>query len=404
MSRKKTQKDEALTALEMCAGAGGLSLGVHRAGFRHLALIENDNHAAETLRRNCPSLLDINPDIVIEEDAAKVDFRPFVGEVDLLSGGPPCPPFSIGGKGVGYDDPRNVFPAIFDALALLMSKAVFIENVKGLLRPRFKEAFEYIKKRIQFPHCRIRKGEQWHDHYARLLKVKDADFLDDEQYVVGAQLIDTADYGAPQRRERVFITAFRRDLGLDYIQLEPTHSRQALLVDQWITREYWERHKISGKPPRDHLGKTDLRILEGIEKNPALAETRRAPWVTVREALHGLPEPVPRGVEPTFPNHIQHPGARTYPNHSGSFLDYPAKALKAGVNGTPGGENILRVSSNGKVRYFTTREAARLQTFPDEWVFHGYWGACIKQLGNAVPVSVVELFAKETYRRLREAR
>jgi DNA (cytosine-5)-methyltransferase 1 len=309
----------------------------------------------------------------------------------------------MGGKGLGYDDPRNVFPIILDALALILPKAVFIENVKGLLRSRFEEAFEYIKKRIQFPLCKIRKGERWQEHYTRLLEIRDTDFRDDEQYIVGAQSVDTADYGAPQRRERVFITAFRRDLGLGQLDIEPTHSRVALLADQWLTGDYWERHGISSrKRTKEHLGKKDLVVLQKIKKNPSLVETQQLPWVTVREALRNLPAPAPRGSEPTLPNHIQHPGARAYPNHSGSFLDYPAKALKAGANGTPGGENILRVSSSGEVRYFTTRESARLQTFPDDWIFYGHWGACIKQLGNAVPVKIIELFASEVRRRLQE--
>jgi DNA (cytosine-5)-methyltransferase 1 len=130
-----------------------------------------------------------------------------------------------------------------------------------------------------------------------------------------------------------------------------------------------------------------------------------APWPTVRDALHDLPPPVPRGAEPTVPNHVQHPGARVYPPwHLGSFYDYPAKALKAGTNGTPGGENLVHVPGAGGVRYFTTREAARLQTFPDTWLFHGTWGACIKQLGNAVPVARAERFAGEIRRRLEGAR
>lgn len=400
MSRKKLQKEKPLTALEICAGAGGLSIGVHNAGFKHLALIERDEHAAKTLRRNGPNLLGICQDIVLEKDAAKVDLRPFTGEVDMVTGGPPCQPFSMGGKGLGYDDPRNVFPVILDTVALLLPKAVFIENVKGLLRPRFKEAFDYIKKRVQFPLLTIEDGEKWQDHYTRLLKIKDTDFPDGEQYVVGAQLVDTADYGVPQRRERVFISAFRRDLGIDPIEVEATHSREALLVEQWITSLYWKRHNIPPPAPTDYLGKKDLDVLQAIKKNPALFESDLAPWVTVREALLDLPEPAPRGAEPIFPNHVQHPGARAYPNHSGSFPDYPAKALKAGSHGTPGGENILRVSPDGEVRYFTTREAARLQTFPDEWIFDGHWGACIRQLGNAVPVAVIEKIAMEIRRRL----
>jgi DNA (cytosine-5)-methyltransferase 1 len=134
-----------------------------------------------------------------------------------------------------------------------------------------------------------------------------------------------------------------------------------------------------------------------------LLDVNRSPWVTVRDVLYDLPKPVHRGSKEIFPNHIQHPGARVYQNHIGSFWDYPAKALKAGTHGTPGGENMLRFSPAKKdVRYFTTREAARLHSFPDTWIFHGTWGACIRQLGNAVPVKLSEIFATEIHKRLND--
>lgn len=126
----------------------------------------------------------------------------------------------------------------------------------------------------------------------------------------------------------------------------------------------------------------------------------KQPWKTVRDALSDLPQPVLRGQKEEIHNHVQHPGARIYSGHIGSYWDYPAKALKAGTHGTPGGENVLCETSNDLVRYFTTREAARLQTFPDEWRFHGTWGACIKQLGNAVPVELATRFSQEIQQRL----
>ncbi|MGA3304360.1 MAG: DNA cytosine methyltransferase, partial [Methylovirgula sp.] len=92
-------------------------------------------------------------------------------------------------------------------------------------------------------------------------------------------------------------------------------------------------------------------------------------------------------------------GARSYPGHTGSPLDEPAKALKAGVHGVPGGENMLR-KPDGSVRYFTVRESARLQTFPDGYEFMGSWSETMRQLGNAVPVELARLVGEDVARYL----
>lgn len=92
-------------------------------------------------------------------------------------------------------------------------------------------------------------------------------------------------------------------------------------------------------------------------------------------------------------NHCLNAGARVYKGHTGSTLDDPAKVLKAGDHGVPGGENMLAYA-NGDVRYFTVREAARLQAFPDRYVFKGAWTEAMRQLGNAVPVALAKAVAE----------
>lgn len=115
------------------------------------------------------------------------------------------------------------------------------------------------------------------------------------------------------------------------------------------------------------------------------------PWLTVRDALVGLPEPIMEA-SALFFDHVLQLGARVYSGHTGSFIDSPAKALKAGVHGVPGGENMLcRV--DGSVRYFSVREAARLQTFLDDYRFSGPWSEAMRQLGNAVPVRLAQIVA-----------
>ena len=89
-------------------------------------------------------------------------------------------------------------------------------------------------------------------------------------------------------------------------------------------------------------------------------------------------------------NHILQIGAKPYQGHTGSFLDEPSKTLKAGAHGVPGGENMM-ILDDGTVRYYTVREAARIQTFPDDYVFPCSWTESMKQIGNAVPVQLAKI-------------
>jgi len=394
----ETYAQTALTSLELFAGAGGLALGTHAAGFQPLGFLEWDNNAVETLRENSHRVLGLSPDLVFHGDVCTFNYQPFAGKVQLLSGGPPCQPFSGGGLAYGSSDERDMFPAFFRAVAEILPDAVLIENVQGLLRPKFQTYFDYLLKCLRFPLCLPGQEERWQEHHTRLLALREKDFADHEQYVVTHQLINTADYGIPQRRERVILSAFRRDLGIVPFHLAATHTKEALFIEQWVTGSYWEKRNIA---PYEYLGLADYKLVRTLRCQP-LFDDNTLPWLTTRDAIDNLPPPVHRGQPAVIPNHIQHPGARIYPGHSGSLLDYPAKAIKAGGHGVPGGENILRLSEDA-VRYMTAREAARLQTFPDAWRFYGSWGKCMRQIGNAVPVYVIQRFAEEIHRRLRHA-
>jgi DNA (cytosine-5)-methyltransferase 1 len=124
------------------------------------------------------------------------------------------------------------------------------------------------------------------------------------------------------------------------------------------------------------------------------------PWRTVRDAICDLPGPGASGAI-GIANHRFQPGARSYPGHTGSPLDEAAKTLKAGVHGVPGGENMLLLP-DGSVRYFTVRESARLQTFPDAYELHGSWSEAMRQLGNAVPVELARVIASDVGQHLRQ--
>lgn len=366
------------TSFELFAGAGGLALGTELAGFSSLGTIEWDRWACGTMldnQRNAYPLVqgwDVHC-----MDVRDFDWSSITQEVDLLAGGPPCQPFSIGGRGRANADLRDMFPAMISAVHALKPRAFIVENVKGLLRAQFSDYYQYILLRLEFPERPIRPRETWVDHLRRLQKVKTSSeaAFDELTYNVIPTLVNAADYGVPQRRERVFIVGFRSDLGIEWSFPNPTHSLTALKWSQRDGGEYWERHGLSS---------TGKRACCKVKCDPG-----KLPWVTVRDALKGLPEPTLGGSKLVF-NHELRTGARQYPGHTGSSLDMPSKTLKAGVHGVPGGENML-IGDDGKPRYYSVREAARMQTFPDGYMLNGSWTEAMRQLGNAVPVRLAQI-------------
>ena len=160
-----------LTALEVCAGAGGQALGFEMAGINHSALVELDGHACATLRLNRPGWE------VVQTDLHEFDGRSFRG-VDILAGGIPCPPFSVAGKQLGKKDERNLFPAMIRLADEIRPRMVVIENVRGFLEAIFEDYRTYVA------------GE--------LRKLG---------YVTGWRLMNASDFGVPQLRPRVVIIA-----------------------------------------------------------------------------------------------------------------------------------------------------------------------------------------------------
>lgn len=367
-----------MRSVELFAGGGGLALGTHLAGFTTEVVAEWDRWACDTLRENRDAGYPLVGGIDVREgDVRAVDWSEVKAGVDLVSGGPPCQPFSGGGKGAAADDPRDMFPATAEVIRALQPRAFIVENVRGLTRSAFSDYFSYIQLRLGHPELVAREGESWGDHYARL-QAEHTSVRSDLQYKVLPTLVNAADYGAPQQRWRVFLVGFRSDVDAEWSFPAQTHSAGALRAAQ-DDGTYWERHKV---PARYRVPTV---------RSAALIDGPHRPWRTVRDAIDKLPEPTVKG-STKFLNHVLQPGARSYPGHTGSYIDAPAKALKAGVHGVPGGENMLR-NADGSVRYFTVREAARLQTFPDRYRLHGPWGEAMRQLGNAVPVVLAETVA-----------
>jgi len=175
LDRTVGRKRIRLTTLELCAGAGGQALGFEQAGIVHAGLIEFDKHACDSLRLNRPDWK------VINHDLNAFDGRPFVG-VDIISGGLPCPPFSVAGKQLGCKDERNLFPALIRLVDEIHPRAVMIENVRGILDAVFHDYRQYIG------------GE-----------------LKKLGYRTGWKLMNASDFGVSQLRPRVVCIAIRKN-------------------------------------------------------------------------------------------------------------------------------------------------------------------------------------------------
>ncbi|SNY91414.1 DNA (cytosine-5)-methyltransferase 1 [Cohaesibacter sp. ES.047] len=389
-----------LKSLELFAGAGGLVLGTELSGFRAVAAVEHNRWACETLMDNATREYPLVRNLrVVQSDVREFDLASIPEDIDLVSGGPPCQPFSMGGRARGFNDDRDMFSAFARIVAETKPRAFIIENVRGLTRPAFENYVSYIELRMSMPEVLQRPGELWPDHMRRLERERTSTGDKGIQYSVLRELFDAADFGAPQRRHRVFFVGFRQDQNVHWSFPEVTHSQDGLIYDQWVSGEYWERHGIS----RKERGTVPDRLVKRVEALRGRNDHIGAPWRTVRDALRTLPEPHKDGSDTLgIANHRFQPGARPYPGHTGSPLDAPSKALKAGDHGVPGGENML-VRPDGSCRYFTVREAARIQGFPDGYVFHGAWSETMRQLGNAVPVMLAQAIASSVAERLLEA-
>lgn len=207
----KTKKK--LTSIEVCAGAGGQALGLEMAGFDHVALVENDARCCETLRLNRPSWN------VLEEDLNEFDGTRYAG-VDLVAGGVPCPPFSKAGKQLGHEDERDLFPAALRLVEQTKPKAVLLENVRGLLDPKFADYRQQI-----------------------------LDKLEELGYKGEWKLIQAASHGVPQLRPRAILVALQPKY-FDYFQWpevdedhvtvgEALHEEMASLG--WKLADEWKR-------------------------------------------------------------------------------------------------------------------------------------------------------------------
>lgn len=331
------------TAIELFAGAGGLALGIEKAGFETLGLIEIDKDAADTLKWNRPRWNVINEDIAkISPLDLREQFRLKSGELDLLSGGAPCQAFSYAGKRLGLEDARGTLfyhYAVF--LQKLQPKTFLFENVRGLLTHDGGRTYQTILS--VFEEC---------------------------GYTIQKRILNAWDYGNAQKRERLITIGIRNDL-TDRIQIEF---------------------------PKPHEYKPVLRdVLKDVP------ESVGAQYSAYKRDIFKLVPP--GGYWRDIPEEIAKAYMKSCWNMGGGrtgilrrmSMDEPSLAVLT----SPTQKQTERCHPL-EPRPFNIRENARIQSFPDEWQFCGSVASQYKQVGNAVPVNLAWDIAKEIYKGLEQ--
>lgn len=259
--RQSTRKmaTKKYTSVEICAGAGGQALGVEMAGFEHKALVEIDEAACATLRLNRPQWN------VLEMDINHVQGAWF-GDVDLLSGGVPCPPFSVAGKQLGEKDERNLFPQAIRLVSEIKPKAVMFENVRGIFDQQFDGYRDWIGSEL----AKLGYKTYWN-------------------------LLQASEYGVSQLRPRALCVALRKDLNVEFewpmASLFPAKSVGELLYDL-MKSEGWQ----GAEAWRDAANEIAPTLVGGSKKHGGadLGPTRaRKKWASLGVDGSGLADDVP---------------------------------------------------------------------------------------------------------------
>jgi DNA (cytosine-5)-methyltransferase 1 len=327
----KTKPLKNYNSIELFAGAGGMGLGMEMAGIEHILLNEFDKHACNTLRFNRPKWN------VLEDDIQNVDFSEYEGKVDIVTGGFPCQAFSSAGKKLGFEDTRGTLFFDFARCINEVKPKVFIgENVKGLFTHDKGKTLQVIKQSI-----------------------KEIGYT-----LVEPKVLKAMYYKVPQKRERLILVGVRNDLAEQINKFE-------------FPEKYTKVLTVSDAFRKGELFKTNVPNEEGVEYPKRKKE---------------IMEQVPEG---GYWRDLNDELQREY--MAGSYF------LGGGKTGlarrlsmrqpsltivcSPAMKQTERCHPK-ETRPLTVRESARIQTFPDKWVFQGAKGQQYKQIGNAVPVNL----------------
>ncbi|MFH8515092.1 DNA cytosine methyltransferase [Streptomyces gelaticus] len=352
-----TSTKREFTSVEICAGAGGQALGLHNALFRHLALIEIDTNAVATLKANVEGNAEWEGCKVKQADLTQLkplDLRLELGleagDLDLLAGGVPCPPFSIAGKQLGPDDERDLFPTMLDLVEELKPKAVMIENVRGLLEP--KEKFQGYREKL----LERLESMGYEKCYWEVLEAKN--------------------YGVPQLRPRAILVAMKKEYAPFFANTKP-EKRPLVTVGEALERTMKKRFADVDDPRAEKV----------FQRWLGQASTGVAPTLVGGSKKHG--------------------GADLGPTRA-------KKAWEAlgvcGLGVANNAEDMERLESQDRDLFakagpkLTVTQAAIIQGFPETWEFSGKKTAAYRQVGNAFPPPVAQAVGEQIIAALKAAR
>lgn len=332
MEQHKQEHHREPTAIDVFAGAGGLSLGLHKAGWNVVFANDYDKWAVDTYRHNFPRTQTVLGDV------RTIDFHQFRGAVSLVAGGPPCQPFSVAGNQLAHLDPRDMVPQFIRVVDEVQPLAFLMENVEGLVTRKHMDYFNWAIN--------------------QLIGLK---------YSIHHRVLDTANYGVPQHRKRLIVVGVSQ--GFSFAFPEPTHGPR-------------------GRQP--YVTATQA-LLDVPDDDPNVAKVVYAKAPIMRPSPYAgmLVNGQGRPINPNRPSQTIPASAGGYRTHiwdpDGVLLEYH-NYLRSG--GTPK-DGIV-----AGVRRITTKESARLQSFPDDFVFLGSKSTRYKLIGNAVPPMFAEALGR----------
>lgn len=318
------------TSAELFAGGGGLALGMEKAGFCHVLLNEVDHSACETLRFNRPNWN------VIEGDVHDIDFSPFRGKIDFLSGGFPCQAFSYAGKRLGFEETRGtLFFELARAVKEIQPKVFMGENVRGL--------FE-------------------HDNGRTLQTIKDV-IAELGYSLIEPRVLRAIQYDVPQKRERLILIAIRNDIApLVKFEWPDVCTSVRTLRDAFFAGDLFNTDVPNSEGQK--YPESKMKVMQLV---PEGGDWRNLPEDVAREYMKGS---------------YNLGGGKTGMARR-LAMDEPSLTLTC----APAQKQTERCHPI-ETRPLTVREYARIQTFPDDWQFCGNLTAQYKQIGNAVPVNL----------------